>query len=107
MTSPILVYKISRSGIEELNFDLPDLDSITILLPTGLYTTFRTYGERTKVIGLRSHLDRLYLPAKVQGIVPALRQQDNLREVFADQLKHLDAPEARVRLILDTTNEQG
>src|SRR5215211_3379531 len=107
MPSQILAYKITRSGIEELNIDLPDFDSITTSVPTGLYTTFRTYGERTRVIGLRAHLERLYLPAKAQGIVPALRKPYALREVLFDLLQGLNMPEARVRLILDTSVEQG
>lgn len=107
MTHVIQVHKITRSEIQQLDFDLPDFDSITTSLPSGLYTTFRTYAERTKVIGLRAHLDRLYLPAKVQGIVPALRKQEDLRETLADMLKRIDASEARVRLILDETQEPG
>ena len=107
MPSQILAYKITRSGIEELNTDLTDFDSLTTSLPTGLYTTFRTYGERTRVIGLRAHLERLYLPAKAQGIVPALRKPYALREVLFDLLQGLNMPEARVRLILDTSVEQG
>ena len=107
MPSQILAYKITRSGIEELNTDLPDFDSITTSLPTGLYTTFRTYAARTRVIGLRAHLERLYLPAKAQGIVPTLRKQDALRGVLFDLLQGLNAPEARVRLIMDTSVESG
>jgi branched-chain amino acid aminotransferase len=107
MTQVIQVHKISRSDTQQLDFDLPDFDSITTALPSGLYTTFRTYAERTRVIGLRAHLERLYLPAKVQGIVPALRRQENLREILADLLRRFDMAEARVRLILDTTEDPG
>ena len=103
----IRVYKITRSGIEEVDFDLPDFDSITMALPSGLYTTFRTYAGRTKVIGLRSHLERLYLPAKAQGIVPAIRRASAFREVIAELLIPMDAPEARLRLILDTSVDPG
>lgn len=107
MHPQILAYKITRSSVNKLDFDLPDFDSITTALPKGLYTTFRTYAERTKVIGLQSHLDRLYLPAKAQGIVPALRRVSAFREVLAELLISMDAPEARVRLILDTAAELG
>jgi len=107
MAPNILVYKISRSSIEQLDFDLPDFDSVTTNLPTGLYTTFRTYAGRTMVIGLHSHLERLYLPAKAQGFVPAFRQPSALREVLAELLVPMDAAEARVRLILDTSVEMG
>jgi branched-chain amino acid aminotransferase len=107
MTQVIQAYKITRSDSQQLDFDLPDFDSITTALPSGLYTTFRTYSERTKVVGLRAHLDRLYLPAKVQGIVPAIRRQDDLRQTLAELLGRFDAPEARVRLILDVKQEPG
>ncbi len=107
MSPEILVYKITRSSVDKLDFDLPDFDSITTTLPAGLYTTFRTYAGRTKVVGLRSHLDRLYIPAKAQSVVPAVRQPTDFRHVLADLLSRFDAPEARVRLILDTTSEPG
>ena len=107
MSENILVYKITRSEVDPLDFVLPDFDAITTELPSGLYTTFRTYAERTKVIGLRSHLERLYLPAKAQGIVPTVRRQDDFRHILADLLLRIEAPEARVRLILDTTVEPG
>ncbi len=107
MPENILVYKITRSEVDPLSLDLPDFDAITNELPSGLYTTFRTYADRTKVIGLRSHLERLYLPAKAQGIVPTVRRQDDFRHILADLLLRIDEPEARVRLILDTTVETG
>jgi branched-subunit amino acid aminotransferase/4-amino-4-deoxychorismate lyase len=107
MMKNILVFKITRSETEQLDFDLPDFDSITTALPAGLYTTFRTYAGRTKVIGLRAHLDRLYLPARVQGIAPAIRRPSAFREVLAELLGPMESPEARVRLILDTSAEPG
>ena len=107
MPEEILVHKITRSGVEQLSFDLADFDSITTALPNGLYTTFRTYADRTRVIGLRSHLERLYLPAKAQEIVPAIRKQDALRDVLSELLVRLSGSEARVRLILDTSVEPG
>jgi branched-chain amino acid aminotransferase len=107
MSQVIQVHKISRSEVQQLDFDLPDFDSITTVLPSGLYTTFRTYAARTRVLGLRAHLDRLYLPAKVLDVAPAFRKQEDLREILADMLKRFDAPEARVRLILDMSQEQG
>jgi branched-chain amino acid aminotransferase len=107
MSENILVYKITRSETDPLNLDLPDFDAITNDLPSGLYTTFRTYAGRTKVIGLHSHLERLYLPAKAQGIVPTIRRQDDFRHLLVDLLLRVDAAEARVRLILDTTVELG
>lgn len=107
MPSDLLVYKITRSSADRLDFDLPDFDSITTALPSGLYTTFRTYAGRTKVIGMRAHLDRLYIPAKAQSIVPVVRQPADFRHVLTELLSRFDEPEARVRLILDTSVEPG
>ncbi|HEX2990407.1 MAG TPA: aminotransferase class IV [Anaerolineales bacterium] len=107
MDEKIQVYKISRSEANPLDFDLPDFDAITTELPPGLYTTFRTYAGRTKVLGLHSHLERLYLPAKAQGIVPTVRRPDDFRQVLFELLSRFDAPEARVRLILDSSVEPG
>jgi branched-chain amino acid aminotransferase len=107
MPSEIIVYKISRSEVDQLNIDLPDFDAITTELPAGLYTTFRTYAGRTKVLGLRSHLERLYVPAKAQGIIPTVRRQDDFRQILSELLNRFDAPEARTRLILDTIAEPG
>lgn len=107
MYEKIQVYKISRSEADPLDFDLPDFDAITTELPPGLYTTFRTYAGRTKVVGLHSHLERLYLPAKAQGIVPTVRRPDDFRQVLFELLSRFDAPEARVRLILDSSVEPG
>ena len=107
MSENILVYKITRSEVDPLDFTLPDFDSITAELPSGLYTTFRTYADKKKVIGLHSHLERLYLPAKAQAIVPTVRRQEDFRHIMADLLLRIEAPAARVRLILDTTVEPG
>ena len=107
MLQDIQVHKIDRSDVQQLDFDLPDFDAITTALPTGLYTTFRTFAGKTKVIGLRAHLERLYLPAKAQGIAPALRRQDDLRIILSDLLMRFEAPEARVRLILDMSQDPG
>jgi branched-chain amino acid aminotransferase len=107
MSHHILVHKITRYSIDELDFDLPDFDAITTTLPTGLYTTFRTYAGLKKVVGLGAHLDRLYLPAKVLGITPAMRKPMDLRELLSNLLRRLDTSEARIRLILDTSLEHG
>ena len=107
MPSEITVYKISRSEVDQLKIDAPDFDAVTAVLPAGLYTTFRTYAVRTKVLGLRSHLERLYLPAKAQEIIPTVRRRDDFRHILSDLLNRFDGPEARIRLIMDTSVEPG
>jgi hypothetical protein len=55
----ITVWKIDASMISPLNFHETDFDSITKRLSAGLCTTFRTFAQHTKVIGLSAHLARL------------------------------------------------
>lgn len=108
MSAEIEVHKITRSDIEQLQFDLPTFDAITTALPAGLYTTFRTYAVRTKVLGFSAHLDRLYLPAKLQEMHVA-RSREQLREILAGLLRFFGTgtEDARIRLIMDTTSEPG
>lgn len=71
-------------------------DELTRLLPRGLYTTFSTNHNGTRVLGLTAHLDRLYAPA--QEAAPSASRAD-LRLVLA-QLAADEAPgESRFRLI--------
>lgn len=102
----MLVYQLSHSAVQQLHFDDSDFDSITMELPSGLYTTFRTYADRTKVIGLRAHLDRLYLPAQTLATQVVLNR-GRLRKMLVDLLKAFTPNEARVRLILDMSRKPG
>ena len=102
----IMVWKIDKSTISRLTFSETDFDSITKRLPSGLYTTFRTFAQHTKVIGLSAHLARLYQPAKTQGLV-IVRTQRKLRQILAQLLNSMGTDEARLRIVLDTTSEPG
>ena len=102
----ITVWKIDASMISPLNFHETDFDSITKRLPAGLYTTFRTFAQHTKAIGLSAHLARLYQPAKAQGLV-IVRTQRKLRQILAQLLNSMGTDEARLRIVLDTTSEPG
>lgn len=74
------------------------LDAVTSRLPQGFYSTFRTFDGGARVLGLRAHLQRLYQPAELQQIEPAV-PVDILRLHLAEILR--DYPdEARVRVIL-------
>jgi len=77
------------------------LDELSRRLPQGLYSTFRTFGERTRVLDLRHHLDRLYRPAVGLTARPVV-DETALCRVLADLLAAFPAPEARVRLSLST-----
>ena len=82
------------------------MDAVTRCLPAGLYTTFRTYDFRRRVLGLKSHLDRLYRPAHRLGVQPAVGRFP-LRLQMASLLAKFPSPEARLRLILVTRAEPG
>ncbi len=72
----------------------------------GLYSTFRTYGGRTKVLGLEMHLHRLYDPLPALGIRPAASPAE-LRAALRQVLAAFPAEEARVRVTVSTTEEAG
>ena len=81
---------------QSIPLDLPDsssLDTITRQLPDGYYSTFRTYAGRTRVLGLESHLQRLYDPVSKAGVNAA-----ELRRRLLPLLEPFHPDEARVRL---------
>lgn len=56
----IHIWEITNAISEEIRFDdESSLDAVTRQLPDGYYSTFRTYDDCTRVIGLRAHLKRL------------------------------------------------
>ncbi len=92
----IQVWAILPEGqCRELVFpDQSSLDAITRQLPDGFYSTFRTYGEGTRVIGLKAHLRRLYEP------VPEPDAEENdLKRQLSFLLKDY-THEARVRVVM-------
>ncbi len=100
----VRVLQITPEGIRPLFFSETDsLDTITRQLPPGLYTTFRTFDNGRRVLGLRFHLRRLYAPAHRQGIQPAVEEK-HLRQGIAELLSGLPY-EARVRPILTYQGE--
>lgn len=81
--------------------DLSSLDAITRQLPDGFYSTFRTFGEGRRVVGLSAHLARLYAPASELGLQPACSATE-LRRVMDGLLGEYRPQEARVRIALDS-----
>lgn len=75
------------------------LDEVTRELPQGFYTTFSTLSNGTRVMGLRVHLQRLYVPAIEQSITPSVSEQV-LQNRVADLAKLNLPKESRIRLIL-------
>lgn len=55
----IRTWKIDGPKITEMDLPAATLDAVTRQLPEGYYSTFRTYAECSRVIGLSAHLRRL------------------------------------------------
>jgi branched-chain amino acid aminotransferase len=94
------VWEITPKG-EKVELYLPDsssLDAVTRQLPQGFYSTFRTFDGGKRALGLRTHLQRLYHPAELQQIEPAVPARI-LRQHLAEILDDYH-DEARVRVIL-------
>jgi branched-subunit amino acid aminotransferase/4-amino-4-deoxychorismate lyase len=102
-TNATTVWEITSPGkLTELRLsDLSSLDAVTRQLPDGFYSTFRTYGEGRRVVGLSAHLARLYAPASGLGLQPACTATE-LRRVMDSLLGEVRPQEARVRIALDS-----
>ncbi len=98
-------YQISPDGARELALTARNLDEVSHQLPQGLYTTFRTYSNGTRVLGLQAHLDRLYQPAAVQEITPAVSEVE-LRRFLAETCRRAGG-ESRLRLTLGVSDSPG
>ena len=95
----ILAFKINLAGNLPIQTQAKTLDELTQSLPQGFYTTFSTLSNGTKVLGLRAHLQRLYIPALEQGLASSL-DEPTLRIRIAEIAKTCLPKESRIRLIL-------
>jgi branched-chain amino acid aminotransferase len=102
----ILAYELTEEGAQALEMPADSADGLTRQLPAGFYTTFRTLAAGTKVLNLRSHLDRLYKPAEAQGIRPAVSREE-LRRTLAELVKQNAPGETRVRLVISASDSPG
>jgi branched-chain amino acid aminotransferase len=100
----ILAFKIDMAGNLPIQTGAKTLDEMTQHLPQGFYTTFSTHSHGTKVLGLHTHLQRLYVPALEQGLIPSV-DESTLRTRIAELAKLNLPKESRVRLIL--TKDDG
>ena len=80
--------------------DESSLDAITRQLPDGYYSTFRTYDEGTRVLGLTAHMQRLYEPVSTPEVGEA-----TLRRQLSTLLEAYRPNEARVRAIMTGQGE--
>jgi branched-chain amino acid aminotransferase len=103
----ITLWKLAGQSREWLMpVDVSSFDSVTRSLPGGLYTTFRTFGDRTRVIGLAAHLDRLYGPAAAFRVKPSATASE-VRGHLHELLVSYPANEVRIRLMICTADKSG
>lgn len=99
----ILAFQITETKNIPFQTQASTLDEMTRELPQGFYTTFSTLSNGTKVLGLRTHLGRLYLPAMELRLIPSV-DEPTLRTRVADLAKMNLPSESRIRLILTKNN---
>ena len=98
LTPCIRFYRILPAGNLSLISSADGIDVLTRELPPGFYTTFRTFEQGTRVLGLSAHLDRLYRPAESCGIDLVVGRKGLRKQLF--DLLQLQSGDARVRLVL-------
>ncbi len=94
----IKTFKIKSNKNISMNLS-GTLDEITRALPQGLYTTLTTSAGGERALGLRDHLNRLYMPANEMKIKPAV-SEEILRERMILLAKENFPHESKMRLIL-------
>ncbi|MGB2909290.1 MAG: aminotransferase class IV, partial [Anaerolineales bacterium] len=93
-----------ESKTEFIKFDIPvgwdTLDAVTMHLPGGAYTTFRTY-DHNKVIRLDDHLGRLEETARLAH-KPVTLERFRLREALRNAIDEYPGDmDLRIRMVLD------
>lgn len=111
-TSPELwprTWRLNAQGLQPVRMDpaLATLDAASGQLPAGVYTTFRTYAGRARVVGLGAHLDRLDDSARCLGHTAALERAALCRALAHCLAAVAPSDEARIRLTLDLSRAPG
>ena len=95
----LIEFKITEAGNLPIQTHAKTLDEMTLNLPQGFYSTFSTLSKGTRVMGLHAHLQRLFIPAGEQGLVPSV-SEPTLRLRLAELAKIHLPHETRFRVIL-------
>jgi len=92
----IRIWKIAEHKTKTVDLqDMSSLDAITRQLPDGYYSTFRTFAGCTRVLGLKTHLRRLYKPMS-QADTDAATLRQNLLQL----LEPYRPGETRIRIMM-------
>lgn len=81
------------------------LDDATRRLPSGGYTTLRTF-QTNKVLRLNEHFERLEVTARLAG-KPVLINRERVRQDLNNLLSQHHFGDTRVRIILDLDDQPG
>lgn len=100
------LYTLTPQPQEMILLDLSSFDAVSRQLPDGLYSTFRTFSERERVLDLTLHLHRLYDPLAALAVTPVISTLE-LRTALRLLLKEFAPGEARVRVSLSTAESPG
>lgn len=87
---------LENGELEILSIQANSLDGVSLQLPAGVYTTFRTY-DRTKVLDLDAHFDRLEKSAGFLGH-PLSLNKEQLRRAIRMILLGLSENNHRLRV---------
>lgn len=79
------------------------LDEVSVFLPSGVYTTFRTYPG-LQVLFLSLHFDRLEHSAQLIN-TPIYLDRDNLQKILHSELIKFKQPMARMRISISAKGE--
>lgn len=103
----IKVYDRQQMDISNLVLSdaAPSMDAVSLALPQGVYTTFRTY-RRDKVLHLDEHFDRLSESASMAGVNIDLDGRW-LREMIRNIIPHSPSSDTRIRVQVDLSTEIG
>lgn len=96
---PIKAYRLNQQQIILEDTSASTLDGITGSTAEGFYTTFSTLSAGTRVLDLKTHLQRLYKPACELGLKPSVSEKI-LREQISFLAKENLPNESRIRLVL-------
>lgn len=105
----IFVFKIDKNKEVHPVYDYiaaKSFDDISRKLPQGVYSTFRTYDSSKKVIGLTSHLMRLYVPSKNTSMPPVVSELE-LRRILRGLLIPFRPDDTKIRISLLPTGRFG
>jgi branched-chain amino acid aminotransferase len=90
--------------VVEIDTGSQSLDQYNSKIPSGVYTTFRTY-QANKVMAIASHFNRLEESASLLN-KPLHIDQDLVRSVLTD-LFQANSGDTRVRIVVDLTVNEG